>query len=226
MKDLMSINQGSDFNESLRVVFAHLHPKKLIETGTYLGNGSTQIITSILKDFSYGSKFFSIESNPVYIDQARNNLISKELDGFVNLIYGLSIPRSMLPTKEQIRKKFVETKWPEGIYIDHPKDIRVERYFEETNSLAPDNRLVWTLNEFNYRPDFVLLDSGGHIGSIEFNILISSLRGSCVIALDDIYHVKHHESFNIVMKDPRFVPLVISKEKFGFCIARFEYGSN
>ncbi|GAH97755.1 unnamed protein product, partial [marine sediment metagenome] len=48
-----------------------------------------------------------------------------------------------------------------------------------------------------------------------------NLQGECHIALDDIYHVKHHRSFKQIQEDDRFELIVHSEEKFGFCIAKF-----
>ena len=77
------------------------------------------------------------------------------------------------------------------------------------------------MKEFDHRPDFVLLDSGGHMGYVEFRYALPLIHGPCYIALDDIYHVKHHRSFRELQNDPRFELVAVSEEKFGFCVARF-----
>jgi hypothetical protein len=59
------------------------------------------------------------------------------------------------------------------------------------------------------------------MGHVEFEYVLPLLRGTCHIALDDIYHVKHYRSFKQVQSDPRFELVGVSEEKFGFCIARF-----
>jgi hypothetical protein len=78
------------------------------------------------------------------------------------------------------------------------------------------------LAHFEYQPDFVLLDSAGHLGHLEFVYTTSKLRGRCFIALDDTNHVKHYQSVLDMKQDPkRFRIVAESKEKFGFCIAEF-----
>jgi hypothetical protein len=59
------------------------------------------------------------------------------------------------------------------------------------------------------------------MGFVEFNYIIEQLRGPCVIALDDIAHVKHYRSYQRIQSDPRFQIVQAGEEKFGFCIARF-----
>jgi len=59
------------------------------------------------------------------------------------------------------------------------------------------------------------------MGFVEFQYLIQKLAGPCLIALDDIHHIKHHKSFQFMRRDSRFELLLESQEKFGFCIARF-----
>jgi hypothetical protein len=86
---------------------------------------------------------------------------------------------------------------------------------------VPDDLLGGCLREFGGRPDFVLLDSAGHMGHIEFAYLLSQLTGPCHIALDDIRHIKHHRSFRQIQSNPRFELLVSSNEKFGFCLANY-----
>ena len=65
----------------------------------------------------------------------------------------------------------------------------------------------------------IILDSGGHMGFVEFEYVLSLLKGSCIFVLDDVYHVKHYKSLKMIQSDPRFNILTLSKEKFGFCIA-------
>jgi peptidoglycan/xylan/chitin deacetylase (PgdA/CDA1 family) len=128
----------------------------------------------------------------------------------------------MLPAREEIAKKTIANIEYDDIFVDHREDQRVEFYHEETNFPdVPDNLLYRCLKIFNFKPDFVLLDSAGHIGNIEFNCLIDNLHGPCYIALDDIYHIKHHHSFRQIQTDSRFELICHSKEKFGFCIAKF-----
>lgn len=222
----MSVNTFSDFGKSLRQVIIDTKPKKIIETGTYMGRGTTTIIASTLRNFELDFiRFYSIEVNPKYYRAAYVHLRDSGLSNIVTLVNGLSVQRSQLPTKEELKKRFVDTRWPEEIYIDHDKEFRVNYYFEETNfDNLPDGVLIDCLKKFDYSPDLVVLDSGGHIGDVEFNTVISLIKKPCTIVLDDIYHVKHYNNFRWLLRDSRFNILKISREKFGFCIVLFNPG--
>jgi len=221
-KDGTKIETESDFSRSIQRLFEKIRPKKIIETGTYLGTGTTTIIAETLRGLGLEnqSMFYTIEVNPEYYSRAKEHLSANSFN--ITALNGLSIPRSVLPNMEQIRKSTVTNVKFDDIFIDHKPDVRAELYYRETNfENVPDNLLYLCLKSFNFKPDFVLLDSAGHMGHIEFKYLIEHLKGDCYIALDDIYHIKHHESFRKIQSDPRFKVIKCSNEKFGFCIAKF-----
>jgi ADP-heptose:LPS heptosyltransferase/predicted O-methyltransferase YrrM len=225
-QDLTKVATESDFARSIREIFSSIKPKKIIETGTYHGEGTTRVIASTLRDLGLaGAEFYSIECNPDNYARAVENLRQSGLSPFVKVLNGLSTPRSDLPSYQEIETRYVRNLDSIGfddIFIDHQEQQRALLYFKETDfSNIPEDLLGACLRHFDFRPDFVLLDSGGHMGNIEFNLLIGGLRGPCFVALDDIYHIKHHLSFHQMQKDPRFRIVVSSKEKFGFCIAQF-----
>lgn len=216
-----TVGTESKFAAEIRKLFARIRPRKIIETGTYLGRGTTTIIARALEEQGISDAVFcTIEVNPKNWRQAKEYFLAAGLN--VHAILGLSIPRSMLPSPDQIQKQTVSDLGREDIFVDHRPGERVGAYYRETDFPdVPDNRLYECLRAFRFRPDFVLLDSAGHIGAIEFNYLFEHLQGPCHIALDDIYHIKHHQNFLRMQKDPRFEILAVSKEKFGFCIARY-----
>lgn len=220
--DLTMIDRESIFADKIYDLFTKLRPKKLIETGTYMGTGTTPIIASSLQKLRIDdAEFYTIEVNPDYYQQALENL-ARDKHSNVLVLNGISVPRNLLPSPEEIEDMTVNNVEFDDIYVDHQEHERTKLYFDETNfSNVPDDLIGRCLKKFDYCPDFVLLDSGGHMGNIEFNYLIERLKGECYIALDDIYHIKHHKSFLQVKEDPRFELIYYSKEKFGFCIAKF-----
>jgi len=221
--NLMMVDSLSVFGKILREIIKETKPRKIIETGTYLGEGTTTVIASAVRDFNIDlEKFYSIEVNPQYFRSAYIHLRNLGLLEFVTLENGLSIYRKQLPNRDKIREMFLDTIWPDYVYIDHNKDIRVNKYFEETNfGDVPEGLLITCLEKLEQTPDLVLLDSGGHVGELEFDTLIPMLKGPCIIALDDIYHVKHYNSLVKIKEDKRFKIMELSKEKFGFCITKF-----
>jgi hypothetical protein len=221
-KNQTLIEIESQFAKRVRELFARIRPRRIIETGTYWGTGTTTIIATALADAGIDdAQFVSIEINPKNFQRAQANLAKLGLN--VELIHGLSVPRNLLPTMQQIEEQFVRNVESDGLIVDHEEIDRVQRYYQETDFRdLPDDLLGKTLRRFDDQPDFVLLDSGGHMGYVEFCYLLQELRGPCHLALDDIYHVKHHRSFQQIKNDPRFSLVAVSEEKFGFCIARFE----
>lgn len=222
-KDLTQIDEGSEFAAVIRQLVVAAKPRRIIETGTYLGEGTTRAIASALCEVGNRDvAFFSIEVNRSNLQQAATNLQSRGLLEWVRLLNGLSLPRECLPSLQEIQSTLVDKPQFNDIFVDHRETQRAELYYAETNfGEVEDNLLGRVLEVFNYCPDFVLLDSGGHIGTAEFDFLIPKLKAPCFIALDDIYHVKHHRNFLLMQSDARFNILVSSKEKFGFCLAHF-----
>lgn len=221
--DLTVVPAHSQFARSIRRIFEQVRPRRIIETGTYRGTGTTTAIANALRELGlHDAIFHTIEVNPKNCQRAADNLLRA---GFINLRLhnALSVPRALLPTIEQIDDAFVKNVEADQLIVDHEEADRAKLYHGETDfPNVPDDMLGRLLREFDYRPDFVLLDSGGHMGFIEFNYVIEQLRGECVIALDDVQHVKHHRSFQRINDDPRFQIMAAGEEKFGFCIARFQ----
>ena len=220
-ENLMKVATESEFAKAVKELFARIQPRKIIETGTYLGTGTTTIIAEALKQIGICDAIFcTIEVNPEYHAQAKKYFQQNNIEVFA--LNGLSVPRSMLPTREDIERMTITDVQYGDIFVDHREQNRAEFYQRETDfPNVPDNLLYKSLEVFNFKPDFVLLDSAGHMGFVEFKYLLENLKGACYIALDDTNHVKHYKSVQHIQQDPRFEIVISSKEKFGFCIARF-----
>lgn len=220
-EDLTRIDTGGEFAERIKQLFAAARPKKIIETGTYFGTGTTTIIANTIKTLGIeDATFFSIEVNPRHYSKALAHITREGL--CVKPLNGLSVPRSLLPSRAQIEQRYVNSVLADQLIVDHEPDKRTDLYFRETDfPHLQDDVLGAILAEFGNKADFILLDSGGHMGYVEFQYVTSKLRSPCWIALDDIFHVKHHQSFRDIETDPRFTIEAVSREKFGFCIARF-----
>lgn len=223
MSDLTQIEVEGQFASSIRKYLEEFKPKLIVETGLYHGNGSTSIISSLIRDIPIeGAKFFSIECNKASIEIAKENLRNKNLLSFVNIISGLSIPKSLLPDEDDIKREIIEAITVDGIKTDHEGQIARGAFYyqEETKSYDRENCLGYILDEIG-DPEFVLLDSGGHIGNLEFHYLIGNLNKPCAIALDDTRHIKHYKSFKWIQEDPRFQIINDNDEKFGSALCKF-----
>src|ERR1700733_6852787 len=148
-KNQTLIEMESQFARRVRELFAQIRPQRIIETGTYWGTGTTTIIATALRDLDIDdAQFGSIEVNPKNLQRAQANLAKAGLS--VELINGLSVPRDMLPTLQQIEEQFVRNVQSDGLIVDHEEVDRVQRYFQETDfSDLPDDLLGETLQRFD-----------------------------------------------------------------------------
>lgn len=223
MTDLTEIASEGQFAKCIRDYFYSHKPQKILETGLYHGTGSTSIIASLIRDIPlpYAS-FFSIECNIENVEIAHENLTRIDLANFVSVLTGLSIPRSLLPTEDQIKDK-ISLAGCLGVKLDHEQDpLNGAKYYQkETEKFNHEDILGMVLNNWHYCVDFALLDSGGHLGKIEFDYLISKLKSPCAIALDDTRHIKHFESREMILKDKRFEVIADNTEKYGSMLVKF-----
>ena len=221
--EAMSVGEETEFYRALEQLIQLVRPLTIIETGTYLGRGSTAAICRGLAALpEIRCAFYTIEVNARNYGQALANLAERGHLSRVKPLHGLSLPRTLLPSREAIRKATVDDPAHGDIFVDFPEDIRADVYFQETNHTdCPDDLLGMCLAACGGRPDILLLDSAGHLGFVEFQYVLSKLKGPCFFALDDTLHVKHYESLQFVKRDGRFQILKESSERFGFCIAKF-----
>ncbi len=217
----MSVDAETQFETELRKIFQQQRPSSIIETGTYLGQGTSSIIWRALRDFGISADFTTMEVNPEHHRRAVAHFTSQGIK--VRAELGISVPREMLPDKSEIADKFILNREFDGIYYDHDESVRAELYFSETDFNVADNLLLQAMERCAFKPEFVLLDSAGHMGFIEFQYFMSLIQGDCILMLDDVYHCKHFKTLQVIKHDPRFEILVESREKFGFCIARYSH---
>jgi hypothetical protein len=220
--DVTKVPDGSMFEKMLRLIIKKHLPRSIIETGTYLGTGTTRIIASQIKDLGIKCEFHSIECNPKYHREAESNLNNLGLSQFVNLNLGVSVPKEILPTKTQIKSDTIDGDVV-GMFVDHDEGSRVESYFWETNAVGLEHDILGKIiKKFKYRPDMLLLDSAGHMGNVEFNYCLSMIKSECIIALDDTNHVKHAKTMKQVKSDSRFYQISETADKFGSAICMFK----
>lgn len=208
---------GDQLRDDILSLVEELKPKNILETGTYYGLGTTMaIIDGMVKAGVDDFMFFTIEANPVFYHKAKANLESLIPKGWLNtrvfIQNGLSIPRRYLPaTIPDV---------PEDIFTDYEDNAEYQKEIAD----APDEALMKNaIQSFDYKPDFVLLDSAGHLGEIEFDFLMRLVdkQHSFVLVLDDTLHRKHYLSLQKVKADARFQILKESNDKFGYVIAKF-----
>ena len=108
-EDITAVHTDSVFARTIRELFVRTRPKKILETGTFMGTGTTAVIAAALRDFALDdSVFYSIEVNPGLHGLAGRNLEKEGLLAYVTLLNGLSVPLGLLPTREEIEKRTVK----------------------------------------------------------------------------------------------------------------------
>jgi hypothetical protein len=204
---------GGDFRDSMTAIIQERRPRSIIETGTYLGLGTTKIIAEALEgDY----QFFTIEANPYSYGEACRNLSQYPK---IRILNGYSVPQRLMPTREGLIQWLREL-GSLDIYVDFQEDERIDCYMREGGHNVPYDMLGVCMRYL--RPDLVVLDSAGHMGFIEFCYVRSLLVSPCLFVLDDTNHVKHYQSLEWIKSDPHFTLLKESDEKFGFCIAGYK----
>lgn len=208
----------------LRSFLMAYKPKNIIETGTYVGLGSTIEIANYLKNSKIeNSIFYSIECNRELYLKAISNSQSHGISDVVIFVNGISVPRKLLPNDHEIMEIAKKALSAEHIKTDHGEDLKKTAvlYSKETKCDEKDDWLGEIIKVMRFNPDFVLLDSAGHLGFIEFQYLLSLLAHPCAIGLDDTNHIKHYQSKEMILKDSRFNVLFMNNDYTGSLIAQF-----
>ena len=181
-------------------------PRNVLETGTYLGTGTTQAILNALGG-NCVDKFVTIEAN---IDSALKARARLGIKG-VKVVNGLSV------LYEQ-GKQAVNDPWlfkpPDGVSRDHefPSDYLYEIGYYHCGYTPTGG--PWILHDDAPRLDGLLamltplarplicLDSCGALGWLEFSEVCRLQPAPFLLFLDDVNHVKHYRSRLAIEADP------------------------
>lgn len=193
-----------------------------METGTYLGQGSTRILIDAFEERP-PDVFYTIEVSPRSYAQALKNLSDVP---FVHCVWGLSVGLEQAERFIQSDPLLKETQNRPDIYID--SDDPIAFYLAEIRGALgggqpldslPDRWLEFLLPVVRGRRPLIALDSAGGIGWLEFQEVMR-LAGNDAFALflDDVNHVKHYRSLRFVENDARF-EVVASDLEQGWAVA-------
>lgn len=209
--DPHGISASMELRQDILSVIMEYRPHSIIETGTYKGLGSTSAVLHGLADANIrGFSFISIESNKQFYQEAVNNLDpdSNQYKGSLLLLNAISLPLAELPTK-------VEYDFDDSVIVDH---INPNSYLKEIPKDVKDDGLMTALHLVNFRPDLVILDSAGHLGTQEFIYLMANVDSPFTLILDDTNHIKHYKTMQMVRKNKRYNIIKESNDKFGHAI--------
>ena len=219
----MSMAASAELRSLLKDTLKKQQITHVLESGTYLGLGSTTFVSESFPANSPPNIFVTIETNWMSWHQARKNLLRFP---FVEPLWGrtVSVDKALrfLESDEVLCR---HDKYPD-IFIDDTQDpLRFYRnevlgrlggtprrpralahwLFDRTFSRAGDDLLEKYLRKFQTDNPLVILDSAGGMGFLEFSIVREVMRNyPYLLLLDDIHHIKHFRSYQHIRKDPQF----------------------
>ena len=208
------------FRTTLEQLFAGQPIDYVIETGTWLGTGSTKTLASLMERNHRPKAYYTIEGNLTFHTIARFNLLKWD---FVKPLWGDTVAKEQaLQFIQHDEALHHHDQYPE-VFID-TLDNPVQFYTDEVEGKLGKNPVIntvdWFGNTFLHRkedllrtlllrlrnePLLVLLDSAGGIGWLEYQTVRDTLGNRPYwLILDDIHHLKHFRSFADVQQRSDF----------------------
>ncbi len=191
----------------------------VVETGTYLGTGSTRFIAGCFSATALPKRFVTMEVNFSNWCHAKNNLRAFP---FVECRWGCSIALETALRFLDADEMLHDHASHPGIYVDdtddpvafYKKELRGQIGFAGDVGLEEGARaLLWDGEDLlsrllavhrGHRP-LIVLDSAGGIGLLEFQTVLRAMgEKPFFLLLDDTHHIKHHRSLKYARMSPRF----------------------
>lgn len=192
-----SVHYSLLFKETIRELLISFEIEEVIETGTYLGNGSTKIFA----DLAIRTK--SIECNIHNYSQALLNRPEK----FITILYGLSLNKSDILYHLESDKILEDEKCLDYPEILFDTSIGGREFYKNEifkNLVEPYEENLLTKNIDNNKRQLIYLDSSGGIGFLEYiavmKLPLHKLKNK-ILVLDDVNHIKHFRSVQHLIKN-------------------------
>lgn len=210
----VSMSKDQFFQSTLKELFAGNQINYVIESGTWLGTGSTRTLAKSFPADRPPRAYYTIEGNLTFHAIARLNLLKWP---FVKPVWGDTVDKeAALAFIRQDEALHHHEKYPE-VFID-TLDDPVSFYTNEVEGKLGKNWVISLVDWFGnkcltrkenllqtlllrHRDDkpLVLLDSAGGIGWLEYQTVRDSMENRPYwLVLDDIHHLKHFRSFSDV----------------------------
>lgn len=206
------MSSTGEFSKHLTALIAAQGITKVIETGTYMGQGTTRAVINGLLQHKLPFHFISIEINPDHHAIAQKN---------IGKIQGVELWNGRSITKDHPLISTDFSALPDHVIIDHLPEYRTALYEKEVDFDVPENLLQKAVDFFDGKPELVILDSAGHYGWAEFNAILGLINAPFILALDDTNHGKHWSSVQILKSTPETFEIIFeTNDKFGSVIAK------
>jgi hypothetical protein len=215
-------------------------PKYIVESGTYLGEGTTYntlfAIRRVVKYYPKNVTFYTIEADYGNYRKAKAKL---RHEGWIHPIHGLSVDK-------RVALKFIETDEALLFHHEYP-DILIDSqdpipfYKAEIEGVLPEfgskdqgqhepenNVFARLLPVVAKKFPLIILDSCGGIGWLEFQTVMELLfKYRFYIFLHDINHVKHFRSYEFIKHyNNREFRILAEKENEWVLATHFGKGGN
>ena len=180
-----------------------------LETGTFLGTGSTAIVSEAFQRVAAPKRFVTLEVNFANWCRATANLRRYP---FVECRWGATVAIEAALEFLRTDEMLVNHTRYSGIYIDdtddpigwYSREICGQLPFSQAVEIpAATKELLWGGENLladllrlhaDHRP-LIVLDSAGGIGLLEFRIVLEPMKGrQFFLLLDDTHHLKHYRS--------------------------------
>ncbi|GAB3269237.1 hypothetical protein GCM10027347_39160 [Larkinella harenae] len=222
------MSEDSLFQSTLRELFTRHIITTVIETGTFIGKGSTRTIANAFPANRPPQRYFTIEANLAFHLLARFNLRHW---GFVKPLWGATIAQEealqfiqkdeAIHHHERYPAVFIDDiQNPAGFYTaelegklgSHPL-VNLTAWFGKTFLTRPEDLLHQLLLQWGDQRPLIVLDSAGGIGWLEYQTVRDTLGTKPYwLILDDIHHLKHFRSLTDVQNRPDFRVIEYSLE--------------
>lgn len=220
----MAVRDDPDIETALKELQSEHPIDVVIETGTYLGTGSTRILAEFFERNYTVRHFVTMEANWSYWKTARSNL---QRFPFVEPQWGLSVNKQKAIEFIRNDPAICEHYRYPDIFIDDVTDpVGFSREVQggrgtqhNTYALKPalkelvkrvlywqgEDLLARMLNRHRNDWPLIVLNSAGGIGQLEFQTTLETMgSASYALFLDDTHHLKHFRSLQVIRSSPDF----------------------
>ena len=180
---------NSNFSNTITNLIRTNDIESVVETGTYDGLGSTSVFAAT------GIPVYTIECNEINAAKAKTNLAGKQN---VVVFHGYSLKYrdmvSFIINDEKFSREDVKEDFKENAKCHYLRELT---YYTST---VKENLLP--LLCCNKQKQIIFLDSAGGMGYLECRSVLEKLDSdeikSKILVLDDIQHVKHYRSVELL----------------------------
>lgn len=189
-----TLHDSNIFRFTINELISYFDIEEILETGTYLGTGSTQIFAETRLPVT------TIECNILHYQQA---LINRPEQNVI-IKYGLSLLKNDIIDFLDLNyflKDFARQGFPNVLFDNYKdgKEFYTNEIFSKLIEPYDENLLIKSLNN---KKQLIYLDSAGGIGFLEVLELLKELYKhenpylvqNKILVLDDVNHIKHYAS--------------------------------